>query len=351
MNNLSEVVITGMGVVSPIGIGVDHFWNSLVRRHGEIGLSGAYRLEDVRRAPGLPYPLVAEIKNFDTKRIQAWKNMRRNIKVMSRDAQIGFVAADYAREDARLDAAPVEPERQGILYGAMMTLVNLDELIDLFRASMDENRRFVMEILGNGFNTVYPLWMLKYLPNMTPCHIGIAYDLRGPSNTLVNGETAGIGALLEATRVIRRGQADLMYAGGTSSCVYPMAWKRFQVYGLSSHVENPAEAVRPFDARRDGVVFGEGAAACVLESRESAEKRGVKIHGKILGWGETSESAWNQPIGLQKQPENVALNPELFTGKSIENAIRRAVEHSGLKKEEIAFVVACGYGSLYGNKV
>ena len=142
MNKSSEVVITGMGIVSPIGIGVEHFWQALMDRRGEVGLSAAYSLEEARRNPGIPLPIVAEIKNFDTKRISPWKIVRKNLKVMSRDSQIGFVAADYAREDARLNESPVEPDRQGTLFGAMMTLVDLTELEQLFASSIDDAGNF-----------------------------------------------------------------------------------------------------------------------------------------------------------------------------------------------------------------
>ncbi len=350
MKRASEVVITGMGVVSPIGSGLESFWESLVARRSGVGLSQAYGVDDCRGMPGLPYPLTAEIPDFDTARIKKYKDARRNLKVMTRDIQLGFVASDFAREASQLEEKPVDPERQGILYGALMITVMLEELVELFTQSLDESGGFEMRKLGDGFNLVYPLWMLKYLPNMTACHVGITYDLRGPSNTLVNGEAAGIAALLEGTRVILRGQADVMYAGGTSCCAYPTSWKRYEVYGLSQHVQYPAGAVRPFDARRDGVVLGEGAATCVLESRESAEARGVKIYGKILGWGESAEKVWNHADGMQTQQAPVVLRAEAFTGTCIENAIRVAVECAGVAKEDLAFVMACGYGSVHGDK-
>lgn len=352
MKNVSEVVITGMGVVSPIGTGLEVFWESLMARRGGLRLSEAYEVADSQRLPGLPPPLTAIVPDFTTDRIKQYKDARRNLKVMTRDIQLGFVASDFAREAAMLAEKPVNPERQGVLYGAMMITVVLDELVDLFRQSLDETGNFDIIKLGDGFNLVYPLWMLKYLPNMTACHIGITYDLRGPSNTLVNGETASIAALLEATRVIRRGQADVMYAGGTSCCTSPASWKRYEVYGLSQNFANPAGAVRPFDTHRDGIVFGEGAATCVLESRESAAARGANIFGKILGWGESAEKTWNHPAGgIAPQEAPVAIEPEKFTGACIENAIRRAVETAGVAKSDLAFVMACGCGSVHGDRV
>lgn len=352
MKNVSEVVITGMGIVSPIGTGLEVFWESLMARRGGVRLSEAYEPAECRRLPDLSPPLTAVVPDFATDRIKQYKDARRNLKVMTRDIQLGFVASDFAREMAMLVEKPVDPQRQGVLYGALMISVILDELVELFQQSLDEAGNFDMLKLGDGFNLVYPLWMLKYLPNMTACHVGITYDLRGPSNTLVNGETAGIAALLEAARVILRGQADVMYAGGTSCCSSPTAWKRYEVYGLSQNLANPAGAVRPFDARRDGVVFGEGAATCVLESRESAAARGATVFGKILGWGESAEKAWNHPDGgLAPQEAPVALEPEMFTGVCIENAIRRAVETSGVAKDDLALVMACGYGSVHGDRV
>lgn len=348
---MSEVVITGMGIVSPIGIGLDNFWNSLLKKSSGARFSDHYSLDTVSQIKGLPFPITADIPNFTASRLKQWKILKKNQKVMSRDIQLGIEAADEAREMSELTEKPVNPERQGILFGAMMIMPDLTELVDAFRSCMDEQNQFIMSNMGYGFNLMQPLWMLKYLPNMTACHIGIAYDLRGPSNTLVNGETSGISAMLEAARVIQRGQADLMYTGGTSCCTSPTTWVKYEIYGISKETEHPEKAVRPFDIHRSGIIFGEGAASCILESRESAKQRNVKILGSILSWAETTEPAWEHHKNLQNKDEKICLQPEMFTGKSIENAIYLAMTRAGISKNDLAFVMASGYGTAHGDKV
>ncbi|MDO4575779.1 MAG: beta-ketoacyl synthase N-terminal-like domain-containing protein [Planctomycetia bacterium] len=345
MDNAKDIVITGLGIVSSIGSGLDTYWDALLAGQSGAGISSHYTLDDVRQIARLPYPMVAEVKELETKRIKP----RKNIKVMARDIQLGFVAADYAREHCQLEAKPVDPDRQGIVYGAMMIIVDVSELGELYMGAVDENGVYHPSQFGNAMGSMYPLWMLKYLPNMTACHIGIAFDLRGPSNTVVCGETGGVSAILEACRVLRRGYTDLMFAGGCACCTTPSAWTRYDFCQLSSQFDHPQTAFRPFDAKRDGVVFGEGAGCSVIETRESAQRRGVPIYAKILGCAETAEHVWNAATDFTPQPEEVKIDRKKFTGDSLRNAVRLAVERSGLKPEDFAFVMASGNATIQGD--
>jgi 3-oxoacyl-[acyl-carrier-protein] synthase II len=165
---------------------------------------------------------------------------------------------------------------------------------------------------------MYPLWMLMYLPNMTACHVGIAHDARGPNNTICQGEVSGPLAMIEAASVIRRGHADVMITGGSSSRIGVAPALYRGMTHLSRRIDTPTEACRPFDATRDGTVNGEGAAAFVFESEEHARARGAKILARLRGWGHNyarTDGAWEvhqQAIerSMQQALESAALGAE-----------------------------------------
>ncbi len=342
MEKSPEIVITGLGVASSIGSGIETFWNSLMNGACGVAPFEDFDTKDLLDA-GLNNPFVGAIKELDKKRIRP----RKSIKVMARDIQVGVAAADYAWEDAQLNEKPIDPERQGIVYGAMMPLADPSEIVPLYEGAMDEQRNFVPSLFGNKMDAMYPLWMLKYLPNMTACHIGVANDLRGPSNTLVVGDMGGVSAVIEAIRAIERGAADLMYAGGCNASTMPQNQTHFQMFPETTETSDITKAYRPYDVNRDGMVVGECGGTLILETRESAESRDVSIYGKILGYGEAAEAVWNSGTDFAPQQEEVKINVEKFTGKCISNAIKLAMERSGLKPEDLAFVMAHGLGSKF----
>ncbi|MDZ7617284.1 MAG: beta-ketoacyl synthase N-terminal-like domain-containing protein, partial [Patescibacteria group bacterium] len=298
-----QIVITGIGVVSPIGIGGDAFWASLrARRSGvrDLGL-----LQD----PALPGTIGADVADFDPKR---YVRPRKSLKVMSRDIQMAFAAADLACEQAGHHATPFAPERMGVLFGAETIPCDLDELIGAFQSCRADGQ-FDFGLWGkNALPEMYPLWMLKYLPNMPACHVAIAQDARGPNNTIVLGDVSSLLAVAEAVRGIERGHADVIVAGGTSSRIHPALWVRSGVFGYTGRRDDPPTACRPFDASRDGTVAGEGAAAVILESEQHAEARGAAILGRILGFASAFEpKRRGQPLA----------------GTAIRAAMTRALEH------------------------
>ena len=207
-----EVVITGVGVVSPIGVGKEAFAASLLA-----GRSGIRRLPlfDDRE---LPVPIGAEVTEFDPK---LYVRPRKSLKVMSKDIQYAFASADMACADARLRDQPIDPDRLGIVFGADLISGELDELVATYRGCTVDGKFDFSRWAPAAMNDLFPLWMLKYLPNMPACHIGIAQDARGPNNSLTLGDVSSLSAIAEAMRVIERGQADVMIAGGTGSRIHP----------------------------------------------------------------------------------------------------------------------------------
>ena len=327
MPSEQEIVVTGIGVVSPIGIGKDAFWSALC--HGRSGI----RRFDLWKDDGLPPPFGADVADFDPK---VYIRPRKSLKVMSRDIQLGFAAADLASTDGAVHQRGVDPERLGVIFGADLMTCEVAEMIGVYR-SCTANGGFDFRLWGEkAMSELYPLWLLKYLPNMPACHIGIAHDARGPNNTIMLREVSSLAAVVEAVRVLDRGQADLLLTGGTASRLHPATWLHTDVLEYSRRSDDPPAASRPFDADRDGMVNGEGAASFVVETRRHAEARGVPILARILGYGAAIEPRRrNQPL----------------QGIAIRRAIASALADARLTPGQIGFVSANGLSTLHDDRI
>jgi 3-oxoacyl-[acyl-carrier-protein] synthase II len=326
-NSPREVVITGVGVVTPIGIGREAFWTSLVEQRSGIGELTAF---DSRPQP---CKFAGEVRDFDEKK---YVRPRKSLKVMSRDIQLGFAAADLAVTDSGLQPEHVDSERKGVIYGADMLYCEIDGVVDAYKSCIVDGRfdfdRWGTEAMGK----MYPLWLLKYLPNMPACHIGIYHDCRGPNNSILLDEASGLQALTEAVRVIERGAADVMIAGGASSSMHPACYEYRGRDRFTKLNGDPTTACRPFDAGRDGMVHGEGAGALVLEDRATAERRGAKIMARVLGFAS----------GFEPIPDDAAP-----TGKAIRRSIESALADAGISAADIGHVSANGLGTVEGDRL
>ncbi|MFT5522133.1 MAG: 3-oxoacyl-[acyl-carrier-protein] synthase II [Pirellulaceae bacterium] len=323
-----EVVITGAGVVSPIGVGVEAFWDSL-----ESGVSGIRSIEEFASAP-LPVKFGGKLVEFDAKQ---FIKPRKSIKVMSRDVQVAVTAAALAVEDAKLSEASVDPDRYGVVIGCDFLYCDAVELADSYRATLTEEGEFDFSRWGeSAIDKLFPLWMLRFLPNMPACHIGIAQDARGHNNSITLGGASGLLALLESCDVIRRGRADVMLTGGvgTRLNVTPLLFRGDA--NLSHRNDAPEQACRPFDAERDGMVNGDGSGVIVLESREHAEKRGARILGTILGCSSRFEQT---------------LDGAVPTGAAIRSAIESAVRQAEISLSDIGHVNAHGVSTIESDRV
>lgn len=274
MDRSREVVISGVGVVSPIGIGRDAFWKSLSEGRGGVRPLHSFPAERT------PVHFGAELVDFDPKQLV---KPRKALKVMCRELQTAFSAYTLATEDAGLEPGQLPAERIGTVFGGEMLYGDTDDFTDLYQACVRDGV-FSQADFARHFQTrMYPLWMLKNLPNMAACHVAIAQDAQGPCNTIVSGDASGLLALLEGVRLIDRGCVDLVLVGGTGTRVNLISWVFRGDINQSHRNEDPAGACRPFDAGRDGIVNGEGAAVLVLETRESAERRGARVLARVRG--------------------------------------------------------------------
>lgn len=317
-HGLARVVVTGIGVISPVGLGCDSFWSGLVS-----GRSGIRPL-DGSTAWDLPSRLVADIRDFDPEQHIYHKKF---LKVMSRDIQLGVAAASMAMKDAGLARGMVDPDRLGVEFGSGHISTTPQELADAARSFAADASDGLSQFAEHGMGQICPLWLLKQLPNMPACHVAIEHDARGPNNTITACETSALLALAEAVRVIHRDVADVMIVGACSSHLSPLEIARQNAFESLSRGSDPSQACRPFDRNRDGTVVGEGAGAFVIERYEHAVKRGAKIYGEVLGVGAGCDG-----LGVQNRAEGVGLI----------RAIEAALRQSNLTPRDIGHINAHG---------
>ena len=325
-----RVVITGLGLISPVGNTLESFWTALTSARSGIG--------PVTRLPGalMQMPFAGEAREFtgdiadfgplDKDQTRA---IRKGVKVMCREIQMGVAAAQRALADAGLAAGKFTAERSGVVFGSDYILSGPDEFVDAFARCLDTDRQFVFEQwAGQGIPQVTPLWLLKYLPNMPASHIAIYNDLRGPSNSLTMREASSNLAIGEAAQLISRGSADMIVAGATGTRVHPL--RTLHVVMQEEVVregDDPQRACRPFDRNRQGMVLGEGAGALVLEDYDTAQARGATIWGEILGSG-SSAILDKRGVGDLRAATGTAL--------------RQTLRSAGLKPTEVDHIHAHG---------
>ena len=343
-----EVVITGMGVVSPIGVGCDAYWESLIQ--GKSGVRVRDRFEQIESAHRIAAPIV----DFEAKK---FVKPRKALKIMCGPIQYGCAAAAIAVDGADLgDSVP--PERIGTVFGTETFFADPHEVADVFH-KCTVNKDYQHEKWGEfAIREIQPLWMLKYLPNMAASHISIAMDARGPSNSICQGEASGLLAVMEAADLIRRGSADVVIAGGTGSQMTLTATLYRGTELLSKRIHDPTRASRPFDKQRDGMVVGEGAGAVVLESLDHAKQRNANILAKISSWsrgfyrfddvnGFESELVYHLNSAVQRaawQDQTVDLCDAHATGSLIQDVVEaKAIERA------LGDVPTVAYKGHFGN--
>ena len=317
-----RVVVTGVGVVSPIGIGQETFWQNLIAGKSGIDLLTAFP------SGSLPSKLAAEVRDFiPTEHIYN----RKFLKVMSRDIQLGVASASIAMKDAGLPRGSIDPERLGVEFGAGHMSATPEELADA--ASHLQQTADGVSFEGwaeEGLGQIAPLWLLKQLPNMPACHVAIEHDARGPNNTITACESSALLALAEGMRAIERGVADAMIVGACSSNIHPLEVARLNLYENLATGDDPRLACRPFDLDRQGTVVGEGAASFVLERYDHAVRRGAPIYCEVLGVGAGCDGS---------DPTNRA------NGMGLVRSIEAALKRSDLTPKDLGHINAHGKGT------
>ena len=289
-----RVLITGVGPVSGLGIGIDSNWTAAKAGHSAIGPI------DLFDASGFDCRIAAQVVDFKISKFVP-KHYRKATKVMARDIELAVAAADQAARDAGLqtpgttteDDRTYDPARVGCHIGADLIAADAEELTTALSVAGTTDGGpqgpFDMHRWGSeGMTNLTPLWLLKYLHNMLACHVTITHDLRGPSNTITCNEASAGLSIGESLRVIQRNNADACFCGGGSSKLNVAAYFRQELLGRLNTQSNdqPQQAVRPFDQMAAGMVVGEGAGIVVLEAADTFEQReGGQAYAELAGFG------------------------------------------------------------------
>jgi len=345
-----RIVITGVGIISPLGDSKESLWEHLVS--GQSGVVDDYPIFD---APGINTPYAAVAKGFSGKiddfgelEKDQKKMIRKGLKLMSRETQMGVAAAQFALQDAAISLGTHAPERSGCLFGTDYMLTVPEDFVDAIEACADtddqqnqehlesEQKRFIFERWGSdGLSKMTPLWLLRYLPNMPASHVAIYNDLRGPNNSLTMREAAANMSLGEAFVIIERGSADMMLVGATGTRIHPMnAIHALQQEEVATGEFPASAASRPFDRDRCGMVLGEGAGAVILEELSVAQARGAKIYGEVVARG--SSIVFSEPGVADCQ-------------KALKNAIGAVLRSGEMHVDEVGHIHAHGISTRRGD--
>lgn len=323
MVGLRDIVITGIGCVTPLGIGRQAFHQALLAE--QCAIRQRISLNDSERTTYY----TASIEGFDGKQ---YVTPRKALKVMGREVQIAYSAAHLAWQDAGLTDVSPAPDRIGAVYGTEIIPGDLMEVLPCVQACSTMGE-LDFGTWGKVFHKhIIPLWMLKYLPNMPACHVGIAVDARGPNNSIALEEASGLLALGEAADIIRRDGADMMIVGACGTRVSPtrLIYRVPGFYDQRPYAAAIADDLRagPFDMRRRGIVPSEAAVALVIESRSHAVGRGAEILAVLAG----QSSRFGRPsqhYGGSRQ--------------ALASAARDAMDQAGITANQLAHVSAQGF--------
>jgi 3-oxoacyl-[acyl-carrier-protein] synthase II len=283
-----------MGVVSPLGHTLETFWNALLDGTSGVGPPTGTDLS------GFPSRIAGEVRGFDPSALVEKKD-RKRLNQMSREFRLAVGAAAAALADAGLTPGAVEPERFGIEFGAGSQSAEMSHLGPAALAALTGPDRIDLRAWGErGLPLVPPTWLLNYIPNIGAGYLSILHDARGPGNTVTQGDAAGVLAVGEAVRVIRRGRADVMLVGGSDTKFAHGHVARFNLaHQLSRRNDEPERACRPFDRDRDGSVLAEGAGFLVLEQLNHARARGARIYAEVVGFASGFDGALTG-LGLRR---------------------------------------------------
>jgi 3-oxoacyl-[acyl-carrier-protein] synthase II len=348
-----KIVITGLGAVTGLGVGVLALWEGLCA--GKSAIAPISRFDP----SGFRWKLGSEVKDFSAKDYVP-KSYRKAVKVMVRDTELAVAAAKLAADDAGLvtraqqgeaatggPALTYAPERLGCHIGAGLICAETQEISSAMVTALDPNPSIELMAKtngltlrawgavrpegGGGMENLQPLWMLKYLPNMLACHVTIIHGAEGPSNTITCAEASALLSIGESCRVIERGGADACFSGGAESKLNLMGVVR---QGLAGRLADTGEAkdhsvVRPYDPQAGGTVLGEAGGLLILEESESASRRGAKVYAEVAGFGAATSVA---PAGGDGPNEGLVL------------AMQAALRDAKINAEDVDAIVPQGCG-------
>lgn len=311
----NRVVITGIGAITPIGIGKENFWNALLA--GKSGINQITRFD----ATGYTTQIAGEVRDFDPTEYIDKKEAKR----MDRSTQFAVAATKMAFEDSKIDLESEDKERIGVIIGTGI-------------GGIETLHSQYVSLFEKGPSRVSPFFIPMMIGNMATGQTSIVFGLQGPSSCVVTACATGTNSIGDAFRLIQYGEADVMVAGGTEACISPAAVAGFCSMKAMSveHNDNPTVASRPFEKNRSGFIMGEGAGVVILESLDHAVARGAHIYAEMVGYGSNSDAyhiTAPSPGGVQAA-----------------KCMRRAIIDAGMNVEEINYINAHGTSTPMNDK-
>ncbi|HZS47791.1 MAG TPA: beta-ketoacyl-[acyl-carrier-protein] synthase family protein [Blastocatellia bacterium] len=311
-----RVVVTGLGAITPLGNDLEKTWQGMLEGRSGVGPITAFPAENFK--PGY----AAEVKDFKP---EQYVEKRKALKMMGRNIQLALAAAQMSVADSGV-LESVDRTRMGVLLGTGMLNADIAELGKAVRASRDENGEFDMSRFGEaGSSNLFPLWLLRHIPNLVSSHIAILYGAQGPSNIITTTCTSGAQAIGEAARIIERGQAQVMLAGASDARIDILSMVKYRKLGImTTDDRDPSTASRPFDSEANGFVCGEGAAVLVLEELDHAKARGAKVYAELVGIGLSTDAY-----------DFIRQHPE---GRGMQLSMKRAMKDAELNVDDIDYI-------------
>lgn len=308
-----RVVITGIGAVSPIGNDAHTMWENAIKGVSGIDIVSRVNPED------FPAKVAAEVRDVKMEEFLDRKELNR----MDRFTQFGVIASKMAVADANLTITEENASRVGVWVGSGI-------------GGLETYEQQHLQFLKRGYRRVSPFFVPMMIPDMAAGQISIALGAKGPNSCTVTACATGTNSIGDAFEVVRRGDADIMIAGGTEAPITNMAFAGFSTAKALTFNEDPTTASRPFDKNRDGFVMGEGAGIVVLETLESAKARGAHIYAEVIGYGSTGDAY-----------HITAPAPD---GEGASRAMKMAIDKAGIDPSEVDYINAHGTSTPYNDK-
>jgi len=315
MKQRRRVVVTGCGAVTPVGNNRETSWKSLIE--GKCGISRITQFDPEK----FDSQIAGEVKDFDPSSVLDFKELKRT----ARFVQLALAAADEAAKQSEIQFDKIDPHETGVIVGSGIGCLK----------TIEEQ---TMIYYNRGPRKLSPLLIPMLIVNEAAGHISIRFKIKGPNSCIATACASGSHAIGEAFKTIERGDADVMFAGGSEACIVPTGVGGFcAMKALSKRNSEPEKASRPFDLNRDGFVMGEGAGVIVLEEIEHAKKRGAKIIAEMVGYGSSGDGY-----------HITAPDP---TGDGPMRAMKMALDDAGLKPEDVSYVNPHGTSTKLNDKI
>ncbi|WP_373598355.1 beta-ketoacyl-ACP synthase II [Paraclostridium bifermentans] len=309
-----RVVITGLGCVTPVGTGKDLFWTNI--KNGVCGIDTITRFD----ASSFQTQIAGEVKDFNPEDYISKKELKR----MDRFTHFAIASADMAVKDSNMDLDAVDKEKMGVIIGSGIGGVQ----------TIEEQHKILLE---KGNRRVSPFFVPMMISNMAAGQVSILVGAKGPNTNVSTACASGSHAIGDAFKVIQRGDADVMIAGGSEAGVTALSFAGFcNMKAMSTRNDDPKTASRPFDKDRDGFVMGEGSGIVILEELDHALKRGAKIYAEVVGYGATADA-----YHMTTPAEN---------GEGAARSIKMALEDGAIPFNEVDYINAHGTSTYYNDK-